>query len=317
KHSALKATFLGKTVAKDSNFECPRCKDNSWIRYPSLFLQTVHDVTTNISSILMDQDEHNHSVPSDDGQEQVPRTEIAPDLGMNKLAGNIPAVVSDVRQPSNYRKINSSVWTFVGDFNLSRRPLKDMGLPSAVEDVTAGFDACDTKYTDHGNFNADKSKVIFEVVCTGTINHHPLRRFRVEKYYDKQGMRCSRNEILINTDSIGQGLATFRTTVDTYFKTGPSGWMKRIETDFSLATIAAVIHTFWNGHNKKDEQVLSTLQTAPPKMIQLEYKIPDTFMKPRMLLKGGAQVKLVASVFDTLPFIPWVHVSTRHSEVFL
>ncbi|CAG7786530.1 unnamed protein product, partial [Allacma fusca] len=41
-----------------------------------------------------------------------------------------------------------------------------MGLEFVVEDENAGFDDFGTKYTDH---------VLFKVVCTGTINHQPLR----------------------------------------------------------------------------------------------------------------------------------------------
>ncbi|CAG7724173.1 unnamed protein product [Allacma fusca] len=75
-----------------------------------------------------------------------------------------------------------------------------MGIAQAVEDGNC-FDDFGTKYTDH---------VLFKVVCTGTINHHPLRvcsnklqaenratKFRADKYCDKRGMRCLRNEILI------------------------------------------------------------------------------------------------------------------------
>ncbi|CAG7827594.1 unnamed protein product, partial [Allacma fusca] len=81
-----------KTVAKDGNYECPRCKGNSWIRYPSIFLQTFRGVRANISSITMDQDDDNHSVKSDDGQEQNART----------LAINIPSPVSDPQTTERY-----------------------------------------------------------------------------------------------------------------------------------------------------------------------------------------------------------------------
>ncbi|CAG7828128.1 unnamed protein product, partial [Allacma fusca] len=73
--SVLRAAFLDTHVdrnraARDNNYECPKCTNNSWIRYPSLFVQTVTGSAANISSIAMDQNEDNHSVPSDDDQEQ-------------------------------------------------------------------------------------------------------------------------------------------------------------------------------------------------------------------------------------------------------
>ncbi|CAG7828127.1 unnamed protein product [Allacma fusca] len=65
--------------------------------------------------------------------------------------------------------------------------------------------------------------------------------------------------------------------------------------------------------------VLSNLQSAPPKMLQLEHEIvPQNYLETwQKKGKSLPKVKLVASIFDSLPFIPWAPVITRNSEVFL
>ncbi|CAG7817464.1 unnamed protein product, partial [Allacma fusca] len=65
KNSALKAAFFGLRCSSVVRLDPPpacstpnasRCKENSWIRYPSIFFKTFHGDTANISSITMDHD---------------------------------------------------------------------------------------------------------------------------------------------------------------------------------------------------------------------------------------------------------------------
>ncbi|CAG7827316.1 unnamed protein product, partial [Allacma fusca] len=57
-----------RKAAKDDNFKCPTCNANSWIRYPSLFLETV-DSITNISDIIMDQHGDDHLLATFDDED--------------------------------------------------------------------------------------------------------------------------------------------------------------------------------------------------------------------------------------------------------